>query len=106
MIKAIYKRLVRKVTIDCSYPMDIFLDIVATILKQARKGRRKLDILICSSIEDNFKVFESLKLKKSKFGQKRVTLRSTPFSAPTCRISSGMQKETTPERSHVKRDDP
>ena len=52
MIRALYKGLVRKVIIDCSYPMDIFPDVVATILKQARKGRRKLDILICSSIEE------------------------------------------------------
>ena len=44
MIRALYKGLVRKVTIDCSYPMNIFVDVIFTILKQARKDRRKLDI--------------------------------------------------------------
>ena len=52
MIRALYKGLVRKVIINYSYPMDIFPDVVSTILKQARKGRRKLDILICGRIEE------------------------------------------------------
>ena len=52
MIRALYKGLVRKVTINCSYPMDIFSDVVFTILKQAQKDRKKLDILTSSSIEE------------------------------------------------------
>ena len=51
-IRALYKGLVKLISIDCAMPYDMFSSIVATILRDVKKNWEYLEVKIYSGIEE------------------------------------------------------
>ena len=52
MIRSLYKRLVRLASINYNYSLDMFSNLISTILKRLKNDRKEIDMIIYSEIEE------------------------------------------------------